>query len=519
MKIYLVYITLFFVVIFSTSCNKHQEANSLTEEIFENKLLHAEKEQEKDLPICIAFFPEENKEQAISRSAIYKNNKWTVGQILNIRFLDGSEVQQSLVKNYAQTWEQYANIKFNFIETGNAELRISFEQKGSWSYIGKRALSIRADRPTMNLDVQFSRSVVLHEFGHALGLIHEHQHPENGIQWNKEAVYEAYGAYGWSKRTVDRWIFSKYTNTQTQFCHHDPASIMHYRIPKEWTHNGFEVIGNTSLSAEDKRFIGIVYPFDQPKEQSYPDLEYTNYFRNITSGWTAGSGAISVPPTNLDSTSTLWLFDYSYLNSRDTLACLPDVTNTSVLQLSNNQFITNYNREGTNPITKQLVRKENDQNGIYVPLGGISGTFPFVTFYNRFEKVNEALQFTETVIAEVGANAEKAQKIIPLPFQGNYGITIIKRDEYYYIYGKAKDLDVVKPIVARCPITDIYNFGNWEFYAGDNQWSSDSKASAFIGKEVAAGFSVFERYGNYYLLYQQLSYGECGKGRDIYIYI
>ncbi|WP_437321271.1 matrixin family metalloprotease [Sorangium sp. So ce385] len=25
-------------------------------------------------------------------------------------------------------------------------------------------------------------SVVLHEFGHALGLIHEHQHPENGIK-------------------------------------------------------------------------------------------------------------------------------------------------------------------------------------------------------------------------------------------------------------------------------------------------------------------------------------------------
>ena len=32
------------------------------------------------------------------------------------------------------------------------------------------------------------RRVVLHEFGHALGLIHEHQNPEGGIQWNEPAV-------------------------------------------------------------------------------------------------------------------------------------------------------------------------------------------------------------------------------------------------------------------------------------------------------------------------------------------
>jgi hypothetical protein len=33
---------------------------------------------------------------------------------------------------------------------------------------------------------------VIHEFGHALGLIHEHQNPSGGIQWNKPVVCRYY---------------------------------------------------------------------------------------------------------------------------------------------------------------------------------------------------------------------------------------------------------------------------------------------------------------------------------------
>ncbi len=33
------------------------------------------------------------------------------------------------------------------------------------------------------------RSTVLHEFGHSLGLIHEHQSPfKGGFEWNKDEV-------------------------------------------------------------------------------------------------------------------------------------------------------------------------------------------------------------------------------------------------------------------------------------------------------------------------------------------
>lgn len=43
-------------------------------------------------------------------------------------------------------------------------------------------------------DTEFSRTII-YEFGHALGLHHEHQSPTANIQWNKEKVYEYYGEH------------------------------------------------------------------------------------------------------------------------------------------------------------------------------------------------------------------------------------------------------------------------------------------------------------------------------------
>ena len=40
------------------------------------------------------------------------------------------------------------------------------------------------------------RSTVLHEFGHSLGLIHEHQSPfKGGFEWNKEEVRSTHFNY------------------------------------------------------------------------------------------------------------------------------------------------------------------------------------------------------------------------------------------------------------------------------------------------------------------------------------
>lgn len=196
--------------------------------------------------------------------------KWRLGRTLRVAFLDGVPEVQAKVEEFAQQWRQHANIKLDFGTSSEAEIRISFQNQGSWSYVGTDALSIDANDPTMNFgwlepgspDAEYSR-VVLHEFGHALACIHEHQHPEAEIPWDKEAVYRYYGGPPnyWSRADVDRNLFRRYDGTVTQFSQFDPESIMLYAIPNHLTIGDFEVGWNRVPSPTDKEYMGVMYPF------------------------------------------------------------------------------------------------------------------------------------------------------------------------------------------------------------------------------------------------------------------
>ena len=198
---------------------------------------------------------------------------WQPGRVLRARFLDGDAMVQQRLQPFALEWSKFAGITFVFGNDPDAEIRISFKDRGSWSYIGTDCLSIPKTQATMNFgwltrttsDEEYSR-VVTHEFGHALGCIHEHQNPSTNIPWDKPKVYAFYAGppNNWSHDQVDINLFETYSRDQTQFSRFDPKSIMLYPIPNDFTIGDFQVGWNTVLSDTDKSFIAALYPL-QPK--------------------------------------------------------------------------------------------------------------------------------------------------------------------------------------------------------------------------------------------------------------
>jgi serralysin len=203
--------------------------------------------------------------------AVIKANKWTRGQTIRIKFLGGSAFVQGKVKQFAAYWLSHANVKFQYVSASqSADIKIAFTSGGSWSYIGTDCKLIGQSSASMNYgwftnstsDTEFRR-VIVHEFGHALGMIHEHQHPLASIPWDKPKVYAYYGGppNNWSKAQVDSNLFARYSQSSTNFSGYDRLSIMHYSIPASLTTNGFSVGSNTDLSSTDKSFIRSIYPF------------------------------------------------------------------------------------------------------------------------------------------------------------------------------------------------------------------------------------------------------------------
>ena len=197
---------------------------------------------------------------------------WTTGSVLTVGFFPGGEeFVTSRIKHFVKEWETYANITFQFVnDVSTAQIRIGFEKGGSWSYVGREALVLKPGSKTMNYgwfdtsteDQEFSR-VIVHEFGHALGFIHEHQSPVAGIPWDIAKVYAYYQGpdNNWDSAYIKSNILDKYSKTTNNSSTYDPLSIMHYPVEAGLTTDGFSVGWNNYLSATDKTFARQVYPF------------------------------------------------------------------------------------------------------------------------------------------------------------------------------------------------------------------------------------------------------------------
>ena len=214
--------------------------------------------------------------------------KSTDGIVLTVGFDGGDTNSRNLVKKHAPEWSNHCGVRFRFPANSDEwDIIVGFQSSStdaSHSTIGRGSLyDARKGHPSMNLNFTLSycggdRGNILHEFGHALGLVHEQSSPgtrvdiDAVIRKQRPGIEKKHKAQaqreGWNseklKEEIEKHIRDNYgilsidstiTNFYTEF---DPDSIMLYaKLPL--IGGGYtECYGD--LSEIDKKGIGAIYP-------------------------------------------------------------------------------------------------------------------------------------------------------------------------------------------------------------------------------------------------------------------
>lgn len=215
-----------------------------------------------------AFGPHVSPDRA--RAIISSGAKWVNGTDLRYWFFSGPESQKKAMRQAFKVWIDL-KIGISFTEVSvrdDSQIRIAFEDDGSWSYLGREILTIPKSEATMNIgwDISADLDTAVHEIGHTLGMPHEHQNPNAGIVWNEQNVYDslAQPPNNWNREKTFWNIIRKIPASEVTGTDWDPDSIMHYPFeaglilqPAKYA-TGLAPAGG--LSANDKTWIKKTYP-------------------------------------------------------------------------------------------------------------------------------------------------------------------------------------------------------------------------------------------------------------------
>lgn len=219
------------------------------------------------------------------------SRKWVNGTTLHFFLMNPPDARHAqMVRDGFEIWDSICGI--DFVETSNvheAEVRVAFIQgDGAWSYVGRDVIDVPgALEPTMNFGWSLTRdpddglTTVLHEIGHTLGLLHEHQNPVGGLVFNAEQVVADLSGPPnfWDFETIDWNVFRKMNPEQIDGSVFDENSVMLYPMPGSWIlepemlRRGLDP--EPGLSAGDIETIGQMYPRLEA-EQDFLVLEPMN---------------------------------------------------------------------------------------------------------------------------------------------------------------------------------------------------------------------------------------------------
>ena len=213
---------------------------------------------------------------------------------LRVCFMGGNAATNAKVAQISNKWTEDGGIgiRLDFGKAGKpracdpngrpSQIRISYDKPGYWSQLGQNSVVYtKQEEPTLNLS-QFDtvdpaildnpepRGIILHEMGHALGLLHEHQSPVsdcvNEFNWDYIANYLKGPPNNWDEATI-KFNMAPFSGEDLMMTEFDSESVMLYSFPKEYYLKGesskcFIPKSNTTISDTDRVTINYMYPAD-----------------------------------------------------------------------------------------------------------------------------------------------------------------------------------------------------------------------------------------------------------------
>jgi hypothetical protein len=217
---------------------------------------------------------------------VVKAITWRPGETVKVCFRAGTQKARVRVAKYASEWMNYANVVLDFGDKDNPRscqgdnseaIKIDFVETGAaagyWSQVGTNSRKVvhsmnlgDIGKDALPFPEAEARRLTMHEFGHALGMLHEHQSPTGGCgpEYDQQALL-AYGALlGWSPEKALSNFIPYSASPELNATEVDRKSIMHYSLPV-WIFKAREkspcfVQPNYEISEGDRAFLSRVYP-------------------------------------------------------------------------------------------------------------------------------------------------------------------------------------------------------------------------------------------------------------------
>ena len=220
----------------------------------------------------------------VTEQIFLKSALWPNYHTILVCFMDGKKVGRNHVMDTFQEIVKLTNLTVKELSNcseRSPDIRISFQTIGCYSYVGRQSVYVISNdkgknKPTMGLcgvdlrsQSNYYDGVIRHEILHALGAIHEHQHPDSDCSslFDKKAIMSRYNIRTEKEYKTNYDIVTR-TYRASDLIHIKPDydSATFYTFRREDMKEGADLSKcpiarrNNNLSELDKQFLRRVYP-------------------------------------------------------------------------------------------------------------------------------------------------------------------------------------------------------------------------------------------------------------------